>query len=434
MAPNNDEEPIIQILSKADFTQQSLIPIPPSSIPNSPLGPSSVRVRTVLIALTANNLGYAALGTQLHWWSTYPIPSSAPAPFNDEAKYGIVPAWGYAQVLESTTAIARGSLLWGCWPVSTYPTELRLAPAAAPEGHWMETSEHRKELMALYQRYISLPFSPTLIEPLADEMMMEKLAQTALLKPLWEAAYLLNRFAFVPRPSSPASGGFRIHPCGQQGEWTVEDGDLSSSIVVILAASSKTAMAFANELCDARIPNTGPLGILQVSTNLQSPEPTSSIPIRTATYTSTLEAEPSATTAWLSSLNPSRIVIVDFGGRDDAAGALNSLLNESESLRTVKTTIIGVGAVHRPGASAQWSGGKVPSNASSAREAVIERVGADRYFEGLEEAFEEILRKGGLGLEVELGRGMVGDEGVEGGWRRLCEGCVEGRKGLAYLL
>lgn len=152
-------EHIARILSKNDNTKQSIVTLSSSSSDlEPPLPPSAIRVKTTLIALTANNLGYAALGTRLHWWDAFPVPTSAPPPFNDSSAYGIVPAWGYATVLESTISIAPGSLLWGFWPVSTHPVILRLK-ATSPENHWLECSDHRKNIISFYQRY-SVGFPP----------------------------------------------------------------------------------------------------------------------------------------------------------------------------------------------------------------------------------------------------------------------------------
>ncbi|KAI4264553.1 MAG: hypothetical protein L6R42_000356 [Xanthoria sp. 1 TBL-2021] len=425
-------ESIAHILSKNDYNKQSIVThSSPSSDLEPPLPPSAVRMKTTLIALTANNLGYAALGTQLHWWDAFPVPPSAPPPFNDSSAYGIVPSWGYATVVESTIkSIPSGSLLWGCWPLSTHSVILQLK-ATSPQNHWLETSDHRKNLMPLYQRYVFAygPPSP-FTEPSSD--IQEKLARTALLKPLWEAAYLLNRFVFSPPEPSKQ---LPMHPFGS-GTWTAKDGDLSSAIVVIVAAASKTATAFASEVLSKRAPGTGPLAILSVASKIpdkeisQNYKSSSSPALRNATYAS-MTAQP--VLDWLSSFpTASKIRIVDFGGSDSAADTLASTIQGRPSLASKDVTIIGVGGVHKPNASAQWKEGRVPSNASTARDAAVERVGADVYWRGLEEAFEEVMERGALGLDVRVGTGMRGEEGVEGGWETLCEGKVSGRTGLAF--
>ncbi|KAI4201021.1 MAG: hypothetical protein LQ346_002263 [Caloplaca aetnensis] len=431
-AASGNPEFTAQILSKDDYTKQSMVTLTSPPDVKHPLPPSAVRVRTALIALTVNNLGYAALGTQLHWWDTFPVPASAPPPFNDSSAYGMVPAWGYATVLSSTIpSITSGSLLWGCYPLSTHPVTLRLKPTS-PQNHWLETSDHRKDLMPLYQRYV-LAYNPP--GPLANpsSAALEKLAKTALLKPLWEAAYLLNRFVFAPHQPSKH---LPIHPFGQ-GVWTPKDGDLASAIVVIVAASSKTATAFASELRFSRASGTGPLAILSVAPKIpdhhipDAAAEESSAALRNVTYDTMTEP---ATLDWLSSFSTaaSKITIVDFGGRDSAADKLAGVIHEHPALAEHEVQVIGVGGGLKPNGSTQWKAGRVASNASTARDAAVERVGAEDYFGELEVAFGEMMWRGALGLEVQVGSGMEGKAGVEGGWMMLCDGGVDGRTGLVF--
>ena len=180
---SRNPEPIAQILSKNNYTRQSIVTLSSSSVElEAPLPRSGVRVNTTLIVLTANNLGYAALGTQLHRWDALPVPSPVPPPFSDSATYGIVSAWGYATILESTIPpIPSGSFLWGCWPLSTHSVILQLTPTL-PQGHWLETSDHRKGLMPLIQRFVFAHGPPSpLTEP--SSAVLERLAKTALSPP-----------------------------------------------------------------------------------------------------------------------------------------------------------------------------------------------------------------------------------------------------------
>ncbi|KAF5861147.1 hypothetical protein ETB97_000587 [Aspergillus alliaceus] len=113
-------------------------------VPASDLSPSSVRVRPLLLSLISNNLAYARTGEIL------------------------LPAWGYATVLESTTDIALWSTLWGFWPTSGLPTDLTLVPGK-PSGHWIEVSEHRKQLMTYYNRYVAVTSVPGTLEQAAEQ-------------------------------------------------------------------------------------------------------------------------------------------------------------------------------------------------------------------------------------------------------------------------
>ena len=230
---------IVQVLRKDDYTQQTFHTLPASGS-LLPLRSSSVRVRTSIIALTNNNISYAIGGTFLHWWDTYPVPLTLPAPYNDRDLYGTVCAWGYAIVLESNNSITPGSLLRGYFPVSTLPTDLLLEPAVVP-GHWIETSPHRSKLMSLYQRYVvAAPPSPSNSNLTVQDH--DLLAWDVLLGVLWECAYLFNRLIFAPPPLLP------VHPSGIPQPWTSAEADLSQATVVLLAASGKTAISVAQQL------------------------------------------------------------------------------------------------------------------------------------------------------------------------------------------
>ena len=56
------------------------------------LEPGEVRLAVDAFALTANNVTYAAIGDLLQYWSFFPAPD----------RWGRVPVWGYADVVEST--------------------------------------------------------------------------------------------------------------------------------------------------------------------------------------------------------------------------------------------------------------------------------------------------------------------------------------------
>lgn len=233
----------ILVLSKSDYTEQTLLSLAPPQAPDSKtLPPSTVLVSTTIIALTSNNLSYARSGSLLHWWSTYPVPSSLPEPYNSSSTYGIVPAWGYGTILASSISdLQPNTLLWGYFPVSTLPVSLLLKPSPSGAiGHWIEYSPHREKVMPLNQRYVvhSPPFP---VNP--SSLVLDELAWRALIYPLWECAYLLNRFVFSQSPSTAA-----LHPTGTHLPWPSSSSDLTNALVILLAASSKTTLSLAQQV------------------------------------------------------------------------------------------------------------------------------------------------------------------------------------------
>lgn len=416
----------IQVISKADNADNNLVTVPLDALPT--LASSSVRVRAALIALTANNLSYARLGTSLHWWDAYPVPSEAPAPYYNTSRYGIVPAWGYGEVIESNIdGIENGTLMWGYWPTGQLSVDLQLTPTT-PQGHWLEVSEHREQLMPLYQRY-TVPDPMLRLNGLTSEK-LEELSWEAIFRPVWEASYLLNLAVFGSPP---------IHPLGM-GSWTRTDADLSSAVVINLSASGKTARAFTDQLVNNRPAATGPLGLLAITSNANSNllRP-ASFKTKTVSYDAAFDL---ATLSWINSLNPSRLVIPDFGGRGNS---LQQLLQAFEvHFPATPVVVIGIGneaKVYSPqefDASTKMHAelsARVQMNTSGIKDTAMEQAGPARYFEEYSIAWQAFVERGGMdGMHLWLGSGMEGEKGVAEGWRKLCKGTVPSNVGMAFKL
>ena len=420
-------QPIVQVLEKSDYTKQSLCTLPAStSLPA--LATSSVRVRTKVIALTTNNIAYAIGGSFLHWWETYPIPESVGPPFNDKARYGTVPGWGYAEVLESTTSVIPGTLLKGYFPFSTSPTDLQLTPAPVP-GHWIETSPHRAQIMPLYHRYIvsSTPPGSNLNDDVLDSM-----AWDSLIGVLWECAYLFNQFVFN------AETTLRTHPSGTDEPWTAADADISQATVIVLAASAKTALLFADQLCNARDPGTGPLAIIGVTS-------TSSVSFVRGTrfYTSVLSYDGLDQLPGSVADKTKRIVVIDFGSRGTVAEHVLGLLGAQVSPTSLM--MIGIGSEVKPYKPEDMGAlferfqrlKRIQANTSGLRDIAMGKMGEEQYFDSMSKAWQLVKeRDQGPVPEMELswGKGMVGENGVEGGWKKLCAGNTPPDKGLVFKL
>src|SRR3954447_15572987 len=134
-------------------------------------------------------------------WDTYPLPINSPLPYSgSNSSWGIVPAWGYAVVVESTTSIPQGAIMWGFWPTSSALTDLKLE-AAEPKGHWIETSGHRQRLMHLYNRYNEVQRPPVAVSSPFSSFTQEELevmAWTTLFGAVGESSYLLSHHVFSP--------------------------------------------------------------------------------------------------------------------------------------------------------------------------------------------------------------------------------------------
>jgi hypothetical protein len=422
---------IVHVISKADIGEHKTVSVP-TTLPA--LEDGHVRVRSAIISLTNNNLSYAQLGTALKWWDAYPVPSGLETPYNDRDVYGIVPAWGYAEVLESRIdGLEPGNLLWGFWPTSDLPVDLRLEPAGQSaaqviEGQWMETSEARCGLMNMYQRY----FLPKADLRLADlkQPEIEIMAWETAVRTVYEAGYLLNHAVF---------GKAHIHPSGE-GAWTEEDADLESTVIMSLAASGKTARAFAQAVVCQRDVDHRPWFLAVSSTRNECLAPKSeTVSTKVVTYKDIREELP---VEWLEASNAKKFVIVDFGGRGDALPRLHEML--SKRFPNVQIVVIGVGGSPEVrtaadlGHWAQRNGGnpnfnRIRMNTSPIRDALSRSEGDVQYFQSLQKAWENFRQSSIVSdLKLELGQGIAGSDGFEGGWSRIIEGKVGSDVALTY--
>lgn len=171
----------------------------------------------------------------------------------------------------------------------------------------------------------------------------DTMAWTAAIRAIWGAGYLLSEYVF-------SSTGTPVHPYGGAAglSWTTEDADLSSAVVVNLAASTKTARSFTyNLLC--RPAGSGPLGVLQITSSPEALERAAELqiakrqtpagPVKALAYSDVDRAVP-----WLVSLKPAKLVIIDYGARDNVLVRLRELVQSNEALKDCKVVIIQVGS------------------------------------------------------------------------------------------
>ncbi len=110
------------------------------------LAPGELLLRISSVALTANNITYAVLGERMSYWKFFPIP-----PTHDDAEWGRLPVWGFADVLHSAhPEISVGERIYGYLPLSTHFK--MLADRVSAKG-FIDASPHRAALPAVYQQY-----------------------------------------------------------------------------------------------------------------------------------------------------------------------------------------------------------------------------------------------------------------------------------------
>jgi hypothetical protein len=105
------------------------------------LAESEVLFRVDRLALTANNISYAASGDALGYWGFFPA----------EDGWGRIPAMGWADVIASThPEIAVGERVWGFFPFSTH---LKILAGKVRDGQFHDVSPHRAEYAPVYAQF-----------------------------------------------------------------------------------------------------------------------------------------------------------------------------------------------------------------------------------------------------------------------------------------
>ncbi|AMO22908.1 DUF2855 family protein [Ramlibacter solisilvae] len=139
------------------------------------LNEGQVRVRIDSFALTANNITYAAFGEAMSYWQFFP---------SGEDGWGIVPVWGFAQVVQSThPGVAVGERLYGYWPMASHAV---LQPERLNDSGFSDGAPHRAALHAIYNRYLRSSTDPFYAQDTEDIQ--------ALLRPLFVTSWLIDDF------------------------------------------------------------------------------------------------------------------------------------------------------------------------------------------------------------------------------------------------
>jgi len=166
-------------------------------------GPGQAVLAVEGFALTTNNVTYAATGDDLGYWKFFPTGVSG---------QGIVPVWGFARVVESTSAVLqRDERLYGFFPMAGH---MVITPEPRGGSAVVDAAAHRAGLPVVYNRYTRVT-AP------------EDAARRAIFQPLLVTSWLLYDFL-------------------------ADNGWFGAEQVIIGSASSKTGLGLAKFLAEAR--------------------------------------------------------------------------------------------------------------------------------------------------------------------------------------
>src|SRR5262245_57782533 len=172
-----------------------------------------VLVEVERFGLSANNITYATLGTQLRYWDLFPAGDG----------WGRVPAWAYLRVVESAApGVEVGRRIYGLAPMSTH---LVMRPDRLHGGGFTDAARHRAHLSPVYNAYSWLDADPAHVSELEDHLLV--------LRPVFWLSYLIDdHLAHL-------------------------DGATSSAPVLVTSASSRVAMGLAGLLAQRGQPAAG---------------------------------------------------------------------------------------------------------------------------------------------------------------------------------
>ncbi len=188
------------------------------------LEPGQIRLRIERFAITANNITYAVFGDVLGYWDFFPV--------GDDSGFGRVPAMGWAEVIESRSpGIALGRRFYGWYPMASHVV---FTPTATRDG-FRDDGPHRQAHAPVYRAYVATEADPmypggTGIAGTGGGTDADGEDRHALLRGLFLTGFLAEEFF--------ADGGGRVGGEGAEAYF-------ATSRVVVLSASSKTAIGFA---------------------------------------------------------------------------------------------------------------------------------------------------------------------------------------------
>jgi hypothetical protein len=266
------------LVNRKDFAQSRLEDFTPPA-----LADGEVLVKTGAFGLTANNITYALSGDMIGYWKFYPV---------EDGDWGIVPVWGFAEVVESRCAdLPVGSGFWGFLPMASHAV---MRPAAIRAGSFTDGAAHRQPLPELYNRYQRTDTDPPELTAAADAR--------SVLFPLLFTGYVL-------------------------ADYLEDNAFFGAEQVIIASASSKTAMGTAHYVRELA---TRPVTLRGVTSggNIGFVEGTG-LYDRVIGYDAIADLSPDTPT-----------VLVDMSGNGEVIAALHHHFGEA------MRASIGVGATH----------------------------------------------------------------------------------------
>ena len=162
-------------------------------------------------SFTSNNITYGVVGEKMNYWKFFPAQSD----------YGIIPAWGFANVVISNHPdVQVGQRFYGYYPMSTH---LLVTTNQVSNKGFVDNAEHRQALPPIYNFYTNTAQDPS--------FSTETEQLISIFRPLFVTSFLID-------------------------DYLAEQNFYKASQILITSASSKTAQALACLLAHRKEENT----------------------------------------------------------------------------------------------------------------------------------------------------------------------------------
>jgi hypothetical protein len=136
----NDTLTITRLLTRKNALNESRVDTISLSLP---LQDGEVVLKIDRIAVTTNNITYAAFGEAMQYWGFFPTQLD---------DWGHMPVWGFADVVLSTVkGVEVGERFYGYFPIASH---IKMKAARVSERGFYDAAEHRLALISAYNQYM----------------------------------------------------------------------------------------------------------------------------------------------------------------------------------------------------------------------------------------------------------------------------------------
>jgi hypothetical protein len=118
-----------------------------------PLQEDEVLLKIDRVAITTNNITYAAFGEAMQYWGFFPT---------HKEEWGHMPVWGFADVMMSNAeGVEVGERFYGYFPIASH---IRMKAVRVSKRGFYDGSEHRLQLISAYNQYTRCSKDPAYVK------------------------------------------------------------------------------------------------------------------------------------------------------------------------------------------------------------------------------------------------------------------------------